>query len=144
MYKRILIPTDGSTVAKRGAEHGVDLAASIGAEVHALYVIQEGSNPWLSESLESQRERAEEYGNDIVGDVADMAADAGVDCTTEITAGPAVYEEINNYVEENDIDAIVMGSGYKGTMGGLLGSVASKVIRTSDVPVISVRKGEVG
>jgi len=45
---------------------------------------------------------------------------------------------------QNDIDAIVLGSGYKGTMGGLLGSTASKVIRTSDVPVISVRKGEVG
>lgn len=88
-------------------------------------------------------EQAESFGEEIVGDVADLAAEAGVDSVTEITASPAVFEEINEYVEENDIDAIVLGSGYKGTMGGLLGSTASKVIRTADVPVISLRKGEV-
>lgn len=143
LYERILIPTDGSTVAKRAAEHGVNLAASLGAEVHALYVIEEGGNPWLSESMEDQMEQAESFGEEIVGDVADLAAEAGVDSVTEITASPAVFEEINEYVEENDIDAIVLGSGYKGTMGGLLGSTASKVIRTADVPVISLRKGEV-
>lgn len=143
MYQRILIPTDGSTVAERAARHGVDLAASLGAEVHALYVIEEGGNPWLTESMEAQRERAEEYGREIVDDVADLAADAGVDCVTDVTGGPTVYEEINAYVEENDIDVIVLGSGYKGTMGGLLGSTASKVIRTADVPVVSIRKSEV-
>lgn len=143
LYKRILIPTDGSTVAKRAADHGVDLAASLGAEIHALYVIEEGGNPWLSESMDAQRERAEEYGSEIVGDVADRAADAGVECVTEVTGGPAVFEEINEYVEKNDIDVIVLGSGYKGTMGGLLGSTASRVIRTAEVPVIALRKGEV-
>lgn len=143
VYQRILIPTDGSTVAERAATHGVNLAASLGAEVHALYVIEEGGNPWLTESMEAQRERAEEFGREIVDDVAELAADAGVDCVTDVTGGPAVFEEINEYVEENDIDVVVLGSGYKGTMGGLLGSTASKVIRTAEVPVISVRKGEV-
>lgn len=144
LYERILIPTDGSTVAKRAANHGVNLAASLGAEVHALYVIEEGGNPWMSESMEDQAERAESYGEEIVGAVAESAAEAGVECVTEIDTGPAVFEKINDYVEENDIDAIVLGSGYKGTMGGLLGSTASKVIRTAEVPVVSIRKGEVG
>ena len=142
VYDRLLIPTDGSTVAKRAAQHGVGLAAALGADVHALYVIKEGGNPWLSESMESQRDRAEEYAQELLDEVVDIAAEHGVNSETEVTAGPSVYEEINDYVEEEDIDAIVLGSGYKGTMGGLLGSTASRVIRTAEVPVISVRKGE--
>ena len=111
MYERILVPTDGSKEARKGARHAVDLARELGSTVHALYVIKEGGNPWLSEPMEDQQDRAKEYGQGIAGEVADMADEAGVDCVTAVKAGPAVYEKINDYVEENDIDGIVMGTG---------------------------------
>lgn len=142
MYEQILIPTDGSNGAKKGARHGVDLAAALGSTVHALYVIEEGGNPWLSESMDDQQKRAEEYGEGLTGEVADLAADAGVECVTATAVGPAVYERINDYVEEHDVDAIVMGTGYRGSIGGLLGSTAEKVVRTASVPVTTVRRGE--
>lgn len=142
MYDTILVPTDGSSDARKGAEHAVDLAAALGATVHTIYVIEEGTNPWNPESLEDQMDRARSYGEELTGEVADLAAEAGVDCVTDTKLGPSVAEEITEYVEEEGIDAIVMGSGFRGSMGGVLGSTTDKVLRMARVPVTVLRRGE--
>lgn len=142
MYDDILVPTDGSQDARRGAEHAIDLAAALGSTIHALYVIEEGTNPWDPASLDDQLDRAREYGDEITGEVAEMAAEAGVDCVTDTTVGPRVSEAINEYVEEEGMDAIVMGSGFRGTMGDLLGSTADKVLRMSKVPVTVIKRSD--
>lgn len=142
MYDTILVPTDGSSDARRGAEHAVELAAALGATVHALYVIEEGSNPWDATSLDDQLDQAREYGAELTGVVADMAADAGVECVETNEIGPRVSEVINDYVEEEGIDAIVMGSGFRGSMGDILGSTADKVVRTARVPVTVLKRSE--
>lgn len=144
MYGRILIPTDGSTEARRGIDHGVDLAAAVGATVHAIYVVEEGGNPWMSESMDDQLDRAKEYGNEVTAEVVDAATNTGVECITAVRVGPAVHEQINEYAEEEDIDLIVMGSGYHGKLGGLLGGTAEKVLRSAAIPVTTVRVGERG
>lgn len=143
MYDRILIPVDGSKDAERGVAHGLDLAAALGATVHVLYVVEEGGNPWSSESMDDQTERAKEYGQEITGEVADRATAAGVECVTEVKVSPRVYEKIVDYAEEEDIDLIVMGSGYRGKIGNLLGSTAEKVLQSSRVPVTTIRRGEI-
>lgn len=142
MYDTILVPTDGSSDARKGAAHAVDLAAALGATVHALYVIEEGTNPWNPDSLESQLDEARAYGEEVTGDVADLAAEAGVECVTAIAVGPRVAEEINDYAQEEGIDVIVMGSGFRGSMGDLLGSTADKVLRTATVPVTVLERTE--
>lgn len=142
MFDTILIPTDGSTDARKGAETGVELAKAVGADVHALYVIEEGTNPWSRDSLEDQMGDARAYGQELTDEVADIAADAGVDCETAIKVGPKVAQEIEEYVNEEGIDAVVMGSGFRGAMGGLIGSTADKVLRLVDVPVTVVRRGD--
>lgn len=139
MYDGVLVPTDGSTDAERGVQHGVDLAAEVDATVHALYVIEQGGNPWRSESMEQQQEEAREYGEEILEDAAEMADEAGVDLQSATKIGSNVHEEINEYVEEEGLDVIVMGAGYYGRMGGILGSTADKIVRTSDVPVLVLR-----
>ena len=142
MFDTILIPTDGSKESEKGADHGVELAAALGSTVHALYVVEEGGNPWMSESMDDQLDRAKEYGEEVTGSVAEKAADAGVECTTAVKVGPGVHEKINDYVDEEDIDLIVMGSGYHGKFGGLLGSTAEKVLRSASVPVTTVRASD--
>jgi nucleotide-binding universal stress UspA family protein len=67
-----------------------------------------------------------------------MAADRGVECASAIKTG-APAEEIVAYAEEEGMDAIVIGSAYRGTFRALLGSTAEKVVRTSEVPVITTR-----
>lgn len=144
MYENILIPYDGSNDAKRGAEHGTKLAAALGATVHGVYVVEEGTNPWMTESSEDQLDRAKEWGRDQLQDVGEMAEDEGVEFVSEVLVGPSVSEQVNEYAEEEGVDAIIVGSGYYGRIGGILGSVADKIVRTAAVPVITLRRGEQG
>lgn len=142
MYETILVPTDGSTEAEKGAREGVELAAALGATLHGLYVVEEGGNPWESEPMEDQMDRAKEYGQGALDELGDMAADAGVAYESEIKVGPAVHERIIDYADDEDVDLIVMGSGYHGQIGGLLGSTADKVLRSAEVPILTVRRTE--
>lgn len=144
MYDTILVPTDGSREAKRGAREGVALAAALGATLHGLYVVEEGGNPWESESMEDQLSRAEAYGQEILDEFGAQAADADVAYESEVRVGPAVYEKILDYAEEEDVDLIVMGSGYHGRIGGLLGSTATKLLRAAELPVLTVRRTDRG
>jgi nucleotide-binding universal stress UspA family protein len=141
MYDRILIPTNGSAPAEKGANHAIELAAALGATVHALYVADLPGVPRalaLRDDEEEVRERYREHGKEVTGDVRDVAADAGIECVTAMKSG-SVHEEIADYAEDEDIDMIVMGTAYRGKVGALFGGEAEKVVRTSTVPVTTVR-----
>lgn len=140
MYETILVPVDGTAEGEKGAQHAVDLAAALGASLHGLYVVEEGGNPWESAPMEDQLDRARAYGQNILDEVGESADGAGVDYVTEIKVGPSVHEKIVEYAEEANVDLIVMGSGYHGQIGGLLGSTADKVLRSAEVPVLTVRR----
>ena len=128
-YSNILIPTDGSEQAANAVEEGIELAAAVGATVHALYVVDE---------FEAKREEYVAYGERITGEVADAAAEAGVETVTAVETGIA-HTEIEQYARDNDIDLVVIGSrGLGGVEELLLGSTADKVIRLIDVPVTVV------
>ena len=141
MYDTILIPYDGSKEARRGAEHGIDLATAVGADVHALYVIDLPGAPRalsIRDDEEEMREEYRTYGEDVTNEICDLATDAGLECTTAIKSG-SPGEEIVEYAEDEGIDAIVIGSAYQGRFGSLLGSTSEKVVRTSSVPVVTTR-----
>lgn len=141
MYDNILLPFDGSKEARKGVEHGIELAAALGATVHPLYVIDLPGAPrtvYVRDDEEEMREEYREYGEKVTAEVCEMAADAGVECETAIKSG-APAEEIVDYAEDEGMDAIVIGSAYQGRFRALLGSTADKVVRTSKVPVITTR-----
>lgn len=144
MYDRILIPTDGSDEAKKAAEHGIELAAALGATVHTLYVMDLPGVPRalsLRDDEDAVRGEYEQYGQRVTSDVCDMAADADVECVTALKSG-TVHEEIARYADDEGADAIVMGTGYQGRFGALLGTIAERVVRTATVPVISTKMTE--
>jgi len=141
MYDAILIPYDGNDESKRAAEHGIELAAALGAAVHALYVVDLPGAPrtvYVRDDEEELREEYHEYGEDVTAQVCEMAGEAGVDCTTALRTGSPA-EEIVAYADEEGLDAIVMGSAYKGKFGAVLGGTSDKVVRTSPIPVITTR-----
>jgi nucleotide-binding universal stress UspA family protein len=142
MYDNILIPFDGSDEAMKGAKHGIDLAETCGATVHALYVIDLPGAPrtvYLRDDEDEMRERYHEYGEEVTEDLCEMANESGVDCVTAIRSG-SPGEEIVDYAKDEGMDAIVLGSAYRGKWGALLGSTAEKVVRTAEVPVVTVRE----
>jgi nucleotide-binding universal stress UspA family protein len=142
MYDSILVPFDGSDEARKGAEHGINLAATVGATVHGLYVIDLPGAPrtvYIRDDEEEMREQYREYGDEVTGELAETAAETGVDCVTAIRSG-SVHEEVVDYAEDNGIDLIVVGTGYRGRIGAILGGNAEKIVRTSTAPVTTVRK----
>ena len=141
MYDKILIPYDGSDEARKGAEHGLGLAAALGATVHVLYVINLPGAPRalaLRDDEEEMRQRYREYADEVLDEMETAAREEGVECVTATRTG-AVSEEIVEYADDEGMDAIVMGSAYRGKIGNLIGGTMDKVVRSSPVPVISQR-----
>jgi nucleotide-binding universal stress UspA family protein len=139
MYDKILVPTDGSSTAEKGESHAIELAAALDSTIYGLYVVEKGGNPWMSESMDDQQERARSYGQELLDDFGARVEDAGATFESAVEVGPDVYKEINEYAEEEGMDIVIMGTGYRGKIGGLLGSTAENVVRTSNVPVTTVR-----
>ena len=143
MYDTILIPYDGSEEARHGAEQGLGLAAALGASVHGLYVINLPGTPRalaLRDDEEEMRERYRAYADDVLGDLSRMADERGVEAVTATRTG-SVSGEIVEYADEHDVDAVVMGSAYRGKVGALIGGTTDKVVRSATVPVITHRMG---
>ncbi|WP_276272191.1 universal stress protein [Haloarcula litorea] len=142
MYDRILVPTDGSTQATNAVKAGLSLAAELDATVHALYVVEEFEGR-IVPITDAEAEKSEEYhdhGEEVVGEVAAAAEAMGVDCVTSVADG-VVHEQIAAYVDDNDVDLIVMGSrGRSNIEKAIIGSTADKVIRTLDEPTTVVHE----
>lgn len=136
MFEQILVPTDGSEGAEAAAERGLELAATFDASVHALYVVEEV--PASDAAPGSYIDAVEGRAARATGNIAERGTALDVDVIEERREGTP-HEEILDYVETNDIDCIVMGTqGRTGLDRYLLGSVAEKVVRLSDVPVLIV------
>jgi len=142
MYDDVLVPTDGSTGADRAFERALDLAETYDARLHVLHVVDVSGDAGEFRPvtvLDDLRER----GENLTADLADRAAESGHDdVRTEVVDG-VPHRAILSYVEDNDVDLVVMGThGRTGLRRYLLGSVAEKVVRLSDVPVLTVRASD--
>ena len=142
MYEHILVPTDGSAASEGAVEHAVDLAKQYDATIHALYVVDSGSYTSLEAGSDIVLEALKDEGKTAVGHVVDAAEEAGVDVESRVQTGTA-HRAILDYAEAEGCDLIVMGThGRTGLNRYLLGSVTERVVRSSDVPVLTVRAAE--
>jgi len=142
MYRTILVPTDGSDASAAAVDHAVDLADRYDARIHALYVVDSGSYGVLGESTPTVVGALREEGSRAVSAVAEAAADAGVEADTAVVEG-AVHRSILDYADEADADLIVMGThGRQGIDRYLLGSVTERIVRSSSLPVLTVRSAD--
>jgi len=163
MYETILFPTDGSDGADAALSHAKDLAEQYGATLHVLFVADDDFAPSGlvhkehedAETSEMAPGHSEEEPSGMVNKehelgelekggqqiVSDVVESVGGDIPTEtVVVSGNPYERILDYAEESDADLIVMGThGRTGVDRYLLGSVTEKVVRTSDVPVLTVR-----
>lgn len=141
MYERILVPTDGSTGTAHVAMQALDLASQYGARVHALSIVDHSVTTLLEDSGQSD-DVLEQRGERAVGMVERMAGGYDVPVETAVQSGnPA--ERILAYAEEQDVDLIVAGThGRTGIKRHLLGSVAERLVRHAECPVMTVHLPE--
>jgi nucleotide-binding universal stress UspA family protein len=144
MYSEILVPTDGSKAAERAIEHALDIAKTYGARIHALYVVDTSIYTSLDAGADVVIDALEREGEVATRHVREAAEEAGVEIDAEVVTGTA-YRSIRDYIEDHDIDLVIMGThGRTGLSHYLLGSVTERVVRTSPVPVLTVRMQEEG
>lgn len=138
MYDHILVATDGSTTAERATAHAVELARQFGAELHAVYVIETrtGYDNAIVDP-EVVRQNFQEEGEEALTAIEDRA-DSELTVTTTFREG-VPHEELLTYVDENNIDLVVMGSkGRSAFKTLLLGSVTEAVLHSATVPVLII------
>ena len=139
MYSDILIPTDGTDAVTPAIGHALDLTKTFGATLHTLYVVDEDSYPTLDARVEVLAETLESEGEQAVEEIRERAETVGVSATTVVVRG-SPYREILDYADEHGVDLIVMGThGRRGLDRYLLGSVTEKVVRSTAVPVLTIR-----
>jgi len=143
-YDTVVIPTDGSQPALRAAREGFELADALGADVYIVSVADSSLATGVGYSGDSAsvRKRLREKARQRAESLGEEAAKRGIDATVVVREGiPA--KQIVDYAEEVGADIIVIGtSGRGGVARAVMGSVADKVVRTSPVPVVTVRPEE--
>jgi nucleotide-binding universal stress UspA family protein len=139
MYDTILVPIDGSDGSNRATEHAMELAERFGAAIHAIFVVDTRlyGEPGLS-STELVTDEMEDRGQAFLADFADRADNENITVETRCCHG-VPHQEIVSHADEVDADVIVLGfQGHTHKQKGNIGSVAERVIRTSDCPVFTV------
>ncbi|MEN4006267.1 MAG: universal stress protein [Methanobacterium sp.] len=148
MYKKILLPTDGSKNAEIAAEHAFILGSKSNAEITVLNVVETPrfmgirsvDKDKLVDSLKKEGEKSFDRIKDMLMQCkSDGKCEEGVNLNFESKKGSAA-DVILKTIEEEDIDLVVMGSSGKGGMDRiLLGSVAENTVRSAKVPVLVAR-----
>jgi nucleotide-binding universal stress UspA family protein len=145
MYKRALVPLDGSSVAETIIPFIVDIAGPLDMEVVLLRVVEpitpvviEGARHVELEDVEARRTDAEEYLAPIAVELRNRA----VRVETRVRRGnPA--EQIVAAARETGADLIAMSTHGRGGLGRLVfGSVAQAVLRQVEIPVFLMRATE--
>lgn len=142
MYDAILVPTDGSERSAAAAQHALTLASVFGSQVHFLSVVDERATSSTFVDIEEVTDHEDVFEQQAWGAVEKLeglAADSAVSPVTAVEHG-LPHEAIRAYADEHDIDLVSMGThGRTGLDRLLLGSVTERVVRTSEVPVLTAR-----
>lgn len=145
MYQRILIPTDGSELADKAVEHGLELARQLGASAVALRVMAPPS-PLVMEGVviaypvDEMRKEAMSQIATQMHDVEERARKVGVALDTRTAESDQAWRAIIETAEAEGVDLIVMAShGRRGVSALVLGSETHKVLTHTSIPVLVCR-----
>lgn len=147
MYKKILVPTDGSALSRKAIRSAVELAAALDAEVVALNVVPRYPASYFEGGISiapSEVARVEkmwaEQGQAVADEVGRAAQKAGVRAKATTVRSDLVAEAILAAAKKNKCDLVVMAShGRKGLKRLLLGSETQHVLTHGNIPVLVLR-----
>jgi len=142
MYKKILVPLDGSELAKKALNEAEKLVKSFDAEIILFQVVPfmpiYGSPELVTPLIidEKQKEAAEKY----LANLVDELKSRGIRVTALVKIGQQVAVEIIDFAKESGADLIVMCThGRSGITRWVLGSVTHKVLIRAETPILLLR-----
>lgn len=144
MFKRILVPTDGSEITAKAIDAAIELAKSVGAQLYTISVKEPFPYSAISEMQPTPPQEffdaQERIASKRVQAVVDLSQQAGVHCQPYTVEALHPWEAIIDHAKRMECDLLVMAShGRRGVSALLLGSETQKVLTHSKVPVLVVR-----
>ena len=144
MFRRILVPTDGSDITAKATQMAIALAKLHGAALCAISVKEPFPYSAISEMQpvppQEFYDAQERIAEARVKTVVDAAAAAGVQCSGHTVEALHAWEAILDHAKSQQCDLVVMAShGRRGVAALLLGSETSRVLTHSEVPVLVVK-----
>lgn len=145
MYRKILVPVDGSDRAGKALTHTMELAQKLGAKVTLMHIVP-SLPPYVNTAVDrlgqAQQTIVEELirnGKEMLEELLSAVAGKGVDVDLYTVMGQPADEILEKARAEN-YDLIVVGSRGLGEIKGyLMGSVSSRVSRHASCPVLIIR-----
>lgn len=145
MFKRILMPTDGSACSEVAVRQGLALARALGAEVTFLYALEDPATTVYAPDVVSYQpalyESMKQAAQEALAQALALADEAGVAAQTLLAERTYPVKAIHE--AEADFDLVVMGThGRRGFNRLMFGSVAEGALRRSETPYLMVRSKE--
>jgi nucleotide-binding universal stress UspA family protein len=154
MYKKILVPLDGSKLSECALEHVKEIAAGCQANEVVLLTVLDVNLPPVStwglpqaEALvapeqERRRQKIVRPALEYLTQQSEKLKASGIAVNIEMLeegGDQRVPDLIINYAQDHDVDLIVMSShGHSGVSHWAFGNIADKVVHSSKVPVLMV------
>lgn len=148
MYRKILMPTDGSASSDIAVKQGLELAKRLGAQVTFLHVLENPLTagyatpetlPYSAQLYQDLRSAA----SDLLTSAKEAAEAMGVPAETRLVENHDPVQAIHE--AEADHDLVVMGThGRRGFNRWMFGSVAEGALRRSVKPFLVVRAPDAG
>ncbi len=146
--RKILCPVDFSEPSESALSTAVDLAEHYSAEVVLMHAVNDIDpmpspsytlTPQMVEQIPQLMEQMQENARQALQNLIDQYIGRRVPADVLVTTGPPAHS-IVNAVDELNADLIVIAThGRSGIRGFFFGSVAEKVVRTADCPVLTVK-----
>ncbi|WP_406536495.1 universal stress protein [Methanobrevibacter sp.] len=140
MYKKILVPTDGSEFAKKAQKHALFLAKVSGAEIVAVSVTENNfvNGLPLDDEVYQLNQILKERSEENLKEFDELNDNNDLKITHVIREGSPA-KVILEVAKDEDIDLIVMGSsGKSGFDRFIMGSVADKVVNSAKCAVLVI------
>lgn len=145
MFKRILVPMDGSENAVEALDKAIDLQRLCDADLFILSVYREHKLWNASVSVVNQKltgstdEALEQFAREVAENAKKYVLDQGVEKVRSYYMGGGPSRMILKFTKDHDVDLIILGSrGISDSEKYLLGSVSHKVTSLAECPVLVV------
>jgi nucleotide-binding universal stress UspA family protein len=142
MFKKILVPLDGSEIAKKVLPKVVEMAKAFNSQVTLFHACYSGVGAFAGEgtpaTIRMEEAQEQKFCDTFLTKAGQELKDQGVEANWYCEDGvPA--REIIAYAQNNDYDLIVMGTHGAGEVAWYMGGVADKVSSHATVPVLLFR-----